>query len=323
MRSDEQGPAELNNGPAQRILTASIARRYYLDGQSKVEIAAALGLSRFKVARLLEAARSSGVVRIEIADPGAINTELSERLGRGLGLHRAVVVDTPAAAPAAVRQALGAAAAELMTETLTAADVLGLSWSRAVSATTNALTRLPVVPVVQLTGALVQPGTADSSVDLVRQAARVSGGAAHFFYAPTIVPNAATARALLTQPEIARTFSHFGTVSTAVVGVGRWAPNESTVYDATEEGVRQTLSRRGVCGEIAGVLIDADGAAVESALTKRMIGIGADQLRAVPEVIAVVSGAVRGPAVRAAVLGGFVTSIVTDTDLADALLLQS
>ena len=43
--------------PAQLILIASVARRYYLEGKSKIEIAEELGLSRFKVARLLETAR--------------------------------------------------------------------------------------------------------------------------------------------------------------------------------------------------------------------------------------------------------------------------
>jgi transposase len=38
-------------------LTVAIARRFYLEGKSKVEIAAELGVSRFKVARLLDAAR--------------------------------------------------------------------------------------------------------------------------------------------------------------------------------------------------------------------------------------------------------------------------
>jgi DNA-binding transcriptional regulator LsrR (DeoR family) len=180
---------------------------------------------------------------------------------------------------------LGNAAAELLSEIVTADDVLGLAWSRSVSAMTNALNRLPTIPVVQLTGALVQLDVADSSVDLVRQAARISGGAAHFFYAPTVVPDPATARALRKQPEVARTFGRFGSVTKAVVGVGLWAPGESTVYDAANEKVRRELHRRGVCGEIAGVLIDADGRPAESDLTERMIGISAAQLRAIPEVI--------------------------------------
>ncbi len=47
-------------GPAALVLTATVARRYYLDGATKSDIAAELGLSRFKVARLLDEARATG-----------------------------------------------------------------------------------------------------------------------------------------------------------------------------------------------------------------------------------------------------------------------
>jgi DNA-binding transcriptional regulator LsrR (DeoR family) len=306
--------------PAQLVLIASIARRYYLEGRSKIEIAEELGLSRFKVARLLETARASGLVHIEIANPDMIDVDLSTRLRDAYDLQHAVVVDTPDDNPTILRERLGNAAAELLSEIVTADDVLGLAWSRSVSAMTNALNRLPTIPVVQLTGALVQLDVADSSVDLVRQAARISGGAAHFFYAPTVVPDPATARALRKQPEVARTFGRFGSVTKAVVGVGLWAPGESTVYDAANEKVRRELHRRGVCGEIAGVLIDADGRPAESDLTERMIGISAAQLRAIPEVIGLAYSIARSPAVQAAIRGGFINSLVTHPSLARALV---
>jgi DNA-binding transcriptional regulator LsrR (DeoR family) len=308
--------------PAQLVLIASIARRYYLEGRSKIEIAEELGLSRFKVARLLETARASGLVHIEIANPDRIDVDLSTRLRDAYDLQHAVVVDTPDDNPTILRERLGNAAAELLSEIVTADDVLGLAWSRSVSAMTNALNRLPTIPVVQLTGALVQLDVADSSVDLVRQAARISGGAAHFFYAPTVVPDPATARALRKQPEVARTFGRFGSVTKAVVGVGLWAPGESTVYDAANEKVRRELHRRGVCGEIAGVLIDADGRPAESDLTERMIGISAAQLRAIPEVIGLAYSIARSPAVQAAIRGGFINSLVTHPSLARALVAQ-
>jgi DNA-binding transcriptional regulator LsrR (DeoR family) len=308
--------------PAQLILIASVARRYYLEGRSKVEIGEELGLSRFKVARLLETARASGLVRIEIADPDMIDVDLSARLQDAYDLRHAVVVDTPDEDPTILRERLGNAAAELLSEIVTADDVLGLAWSRSVSAMTSALNRLPTIPVVQLSGALVQPDVADSSVDLVRQAARISGGAAHFFYAPTIVPDAATARALRKQAEVARTFGRFGSVTKAVVSVGLWAPGESTVYDVTAEKVRRELHRRGVCGEIAGVLIDADGHPAKSDLSARMIGVSAAQLRAIPEVIGLAYSIARSPAVLAAIHGGFIKSLVTHPSLARALLAE-
>ena len=58
---------------------ASVARRYYIDGLSKTEIADEYRLSRFKIARLLETARSQGLVRIEISHPGTIDVELAPK----------------------------------------------------------------------------------------------------------------------------------------------------------------------------------------------------------------------------------------------------
>jgi DNA-binding transcriptional regulator LsrR (DeoR family) len=313
---------EFTGKPAQLILIALVARRYYLEDKSKIEIGEELGLSRFKVARLLETARASGLVHIEIANPDMIDVDLSAQLQDAYDLQHAVVVDAPDDDPTILREQLGTAAAELLSEIVTADDVLGLAWSRSVSAMTNALNRLPTIPVVQLSGALVQPDMADSSVDLVRQTARISGGAAHFFYAPTVVADPATARALRKQPEVARTFGRFGSVTKAVVGVGLWAPGESTVYDVTDKKVRRELHERGVCGEIAGVLIDANGRPVESDLTERMIGISAAELRAILEVIGVAYGIARGPAVHAAIRGGFIKSLVTHPSLARGLVAQ-
>lgn len=306
-------------GPAYLVLTASVARRYYLDGRSKVEIAEEFALSRFKVARLLDEARATGLVRIEIGHPGTVDVELSGRLMDALGLTHCVVTDTPDDDPAALREHLGAAAAELLTEIVTPDDVLGLSWARSVSAMAGALHRLAPVPVVQLTGALARPGD-DSSIELVREVARVASGPAYFFYAPMAVPDAATARALRRQPEVARAFSLIGSVTKAVAGVGAWEPEQSTLHDATGEAERADLARQGVLAEVSGVLLGAHGEPVRTALTERMIGITATQMRAVPEVIGIVYGRAKTTAVLMAVRGGYVNSLVTHSTLATALL---
>jgi len=307
-------------GPAQLVLTASVARRYYLDGRSKVEIAEEFALSRFKVARMLDDARSSGLVRIEIGHPGVVDVELSARLMEALGLTHCVVTDTPDDHPATLREHLGAAAAELLAEIVTPEDVLGLSWARSVSAMAGELRVLAPVPVVQLTGALARPGSDDSSIELVREVARVAGGAAYFFYAPMAVPDPTTARALRGQPEVARAFGLIGSVTKAVAGVGAWQPEQSTLYEATSEAERAELREAGVCAEVSGVLIDDDGEPVTAPLTERMIGITAAQMRAVPEVIGIVYGLAKARAVLAAVRGGYVDSLVTHSTLATALI---
>src|SRR3712207_2169409 len=160
--------AAVDDGPARVVLTASVARRYYLDGRSKVEIAEEFGLSRFKVARLLDSARESGLVRIEIRHEGEIDVDLSARLRDRFGLLHSIVVDSPEGDTQALREHVARAAAHLLSEIITPSDVLGLAWARSVSAMARALPRLPGTPVVQLTGALTLPDGPDTSVDAVR-----------------------------------------------------------------------------------------------------------------------------------------------------------
>ena len=312
--------SEAQTGPAQVVLTASIARRYYIDGRSKIDIADEFGLSRFKVARLLESALESGLVRIEIRSQGGIDVDLSARMQDRFGLQHSVVVDTPDDDDASLREHLGRSAAQLLAEILTPEDVLGLAWARAVSAMARELPSLPGTPVVQLSGALTFPGDPDTSVDVVRDVARRSGGAAHVFYAPLTVPDAATARALRRQPEVARAFAQLPSVTKAVGGVGLWEAGQSTLYDTSSDDDRRALRELGVCADISGVFLSAEGEPVPTDLAQRMIAIGAEEMRSIPEVIVIPYGIRKAPAVRAALRSGLVGGIVTHTALANAVL---
>jgi DNA-binding transcriptional regulator LsrR (DeoR family) len=307
-------------GPAALVLTANVARRYYFDGASKSDIADELHLSRFKVARLLDQARDSGLVRIEIDYRGEIDLDASLRLRAAYGLRHCVVVGCPEDDDAVLRTHLGRAGAGLLSEIVGADDVLGLVWARSLVAMRRSLRRLARCEVVQLTGALADPEVDEGSVELVRDVARVSGGPAYYFYAPMFVRDTATARALRAQPEVARALSRAPEVTKAVVGVGAWARGLSTVADAVTERERREMHDLGVRAEVGGLQLDADGRPVRTSLTDRLIGIDAQQLQAVPDVIGIVYGAAKADAVRAALRGGLVTSVVTHCAMAGALL---
>jgi DNA-binding transcriptional regulator LsrR (DeoR family) len=307
-------------GPASLVLSASVARRYYLDGRSKLEIAEEFGLSRFKVARLLEGARESGLVRIEIGSRGLVDVDLSARLQARFGLEHALVVDTTEDSPEAVRKQLGQVAAELLAELTGPEDVLGVAWSRSVGAMATALPRLGGIPVVQLTGAVTMPDGDHSSIDVVRDVARAAGGPAYVFYAPFSLPDVATARVLRGQREVALAFDQLPRVTRAVVGLGLWAPGQSTLYDTAKEHDRRTLRRLGVCAEVSGVFLSAEGLPVRTDLAARMIGLDADQLRAIPEVVVIAYGTAKRPAALAALRSGLVGGMVTHRALAEALL---
>ncbi|MEU5586027.1 sugar-binding transcriptional regulator [Streptomyces chrestomyceticus] len=312
-------------GPAELVQAAAMARRFYLEGKSKIQIAEEFGVSRFKVARVLETALERDLVRIEIRVPAELDAERSDALRARYGLRHAVVVESPADATddAPDPENLGEVAADLLGELVTEGDVLGLAWGRSTIHMAAALHRLPPCTVVQLTG-VYDAGTADrGSVEAVRRAADVSGGEAHPIYAPMLLPDSATAAALRGQTGIARAFEYFDKVTVACVSIGSWAPGISTVYDMLSEQEREHYASLGAAAEMSAHLFDADGRRIGRDLGERCITVEADRLRRIPEVVAIAGGRQKAAAIGAVLRSGLVTSLVTDTAAADHLLLET
>ena len=309
--------------PSEVVLAARVARQYYLEGVSKVDIADRLGISRFRVARLLEGARDSGMVRIEIGLPGGtLDAALSAELCSAFGLRHAFVFNFPDDEQALLRHRLGEASGQALMDLITPGDVLGMSWSRTLSGLAAALTQIPPCPIVQLTGAVPPPDGRDL-LDLVRSVARVGGGPAHVFYAPMILDDAQTAAAIRRQGDNAEAFALVPSVTIAVVAIGAWAPGLSTIYDAITPAERDALAALGVCAELAGVFIGQDGRPVATPLDSRMIVTSGAALERIPFVLSVAWGVAKSTAVSAAIRGGLVHGLVTHTSLARALLSAS
>ncbi|MEO8829395.1 sugar-binding domain-containing protein [Lapillicoccus sp.] len=307
-------------GPREMVTAATAARMYYFGRRSKVQIAEDLGLTRFKVARLLELGRASGLVRLTVVGAGSIDLDLSERLRTRLGLRHAVVVNTTQGDDAQTRDQLGKVAADLLTEICTAEDVLGIGWARVVLAMAAKVRGLHAARVVQLTGALTRPDVEPSSVDVVRSIARDARAPSSVFYAPMIVNDEQTARGLYRQDAIAEAVARYDTVTKAVVGVGGWKPPGSTLHDALTPGEQALMGETGVQADLSGVLLDAQGEAIETPLSNRIIAINPAQLRRVAEVIGIAYGLAKVPAALAGIRGGYLTSLVTPADFATRLL---
>ncbi len=291
--------------PSEVVLAARVARE--------------LGISRFRVARLLDSARESGMVRIEIGWPGGIlDAGLSAELCSALGLRHAFVFNFPDDEEP-LRQRLAEATGQVLMDLITPGDVLGLSWSRTLSGLTASLTQIPPCPIVQLTGAVPPPDGRDL-LELVRSVARIGGGPAHVFYAPMVFDDAATAEAIRRQGDIAEAFALVPSVTIAVVTIGAWAPGLSTIYDAVTPAERETLASLGVSAELAGVFIGPDGKPVTTPLDSRMIVTSGPVLAQIPFVLSVAYGAAKTAAVLAAIRGGLVHGLVTHASLATSLL---
>ena len=295
----------------------AVARLYYIDGRTRVEIGEQLQLSRFKVSRLLDAARRLGVVTITIKAGGLVDLELSARLRQQFGLSGALAVRVDADEPDELYGQLGRAASRHLAETVSAHDVLGFDTGRTVSHIADHLETLPACDVVQLSGLA---GTVQlNGLDILRRVAAVNGGTAYPLYAPMIASDDAAAAAYRQQPEVSSTMQRYAHLTTAIVSVGSWDPPVSQVYDRLTNAERQTLLEAGVVAETCALTFDQDGAHVP-ALDDRRIGIPLEDLRAVPNVIAVAGGRDKASAIHALLRSGVVNTMITDVGTAERLL---
>jgi len=304
-------------GPYELVQAAAIARRYFIDGQSKVDIAKDFNLSRFKVARLIDACLEQGIVHIEIRLPAELDAELSEALKQAFRLQHALVINTPGDSEPALRRNLGRAAADLITHLVTESDVLGIGWGRTLNEMADFLTGLPPCPVVQMTG--VVGDVSSNSVELVRRVTVASGGQAYPIYAPLVVSDPGTADALRKEPALAQAIERFETITVAAIAVGSWDPPNSQLYDSLSAGERDELRQAGVVGEICSTLLDADGEVVGD-FGRRSIAVPSAQLREIPTTVVVAGGRSKAVAIRAVLNGGFATALVTDSEVARELL---
>ncbi len=132
---------------ADRTLLIDVCKRYYLEEQSKIEIADALGISRFRVARLITSARSQGLVQIRIGDD-APATPMGRELKEAYGLEFAEVVDGSFSTERGLWDGLGRTAAFLLERILTDRDIVVSVLARGLSTSTTIAEFMTVSPEV-------------------------------------------------------------------------------------------------------------------------------------------------------------------------------
>lgn len=297
-------------------LAIAVAKAYYLEDRTKIQIADDFQLSRFKVARLLDYARDSGVVAISIRENPRPEHALAGRLRSALGLADCVVVAT--AGRESPRAQVAMAGAAYLATSVGPNDVVGFSWGRTLSALTGYLGSLPPIRAIQLNGSL---GTdlAISPLEILRRVVQSAGGRADPLMAPLLVDSAEAAAAIRRQPEISNTYAGFRELTVACLSAGSWEPRTSQLVEHMTDEDRAPLKAAGAVGELAGIFLDAEGTPLEY-LTDRLIRIPTHELAAVPQKILIAESTVKATIVLAAVRAGLIDVLVIDVALAEELL---
>lgn len=298
------------------------ARLYYVDGLGQAEVAKFVKVSQAKISRLLALARQRGIVQISVAEYEPRNAALEQQLITHFHLHSAAVIKTvPGALTEAVRETTGYFGAAFVASLIPENSIVAIAGGRTIRELIRLLPedsqRRPTV--VQAMGNIdSQVGPVDA-FELAHTMARRWSGSFVMMNTPAFAPDKRTRDSLLALEQIRSVRTRLGRAQVALIGIG--TPDNSVFVErcvlSPDELAR--LKQRGAVGEICGRFFDRHGRECDSPWRDRVLSIELEHLRAIPQVIGVVAGADRAAAIRAAIHGGLVKSLVIDDACALAL----
>lgn len=293
----------------------TVAKMHYKSDMSQVEIAKQLGLSTATISRLLQRARTEGIVRIEVREISSPD-QLGERLAKYLGLKQVIAVDAPVAnAPSTLAPPLS----QILTDAGLGRDsVLMIGWGRTVLAVIDA--GLPIIQdmaVVPSTGGLQQHARHFQSNEISRRAAEVCQGRPYFVHAPYL-PAPETLDLFLAESSVSESVALWDRIDVAVVGIGMPYDQERPGMSATPR--EPSLSES--VGDVVRHYFDADGNITEWRGESGMIAVSTAQLRSTPLVVGLAVGEVKVASIIGAARAKLINCLVTDTRTAEAVLDQ-
>jgi len=318
----EPGLPKLRSGGS--LLAAQVARKHFLERRTNLEIAGELGISRFRVARLLDQAIDSGIVQIAIAPPIDIDDKLSTAIRDLFGLKEALVLPPdPTSDETLTRAAVAQLAARYLADLAVDGMTIGISWGKTLDDVAAALEtgpRLPTCHVVQMVGNLPTLEDSMHAGDVLRRFSNVLRGHSHPLHAPLIANDAAAAEAFRAEPSVARTLAEIPTVDVAVVGIGSWDPPSSRLMEVLPKDELRQAKRIHPVADVCAVLLDDSGDEIGHGYSERRIGATRADLAAISVVIGVASGTAKTRAIRSALRSGLLSCLVVDAETAAQLL---
>ena len=302
-------------------MLAEVAELYYKDRLTQAQIGKRLGLSRQTIVSYLRQAKKRGIVEIKIKGSAYSGSDLSRSLRLKYELEDVYIARTSGLGVEETKRRtarLGALALEGLMEN---GDVVGVSWGSTVDLASMEMPKgaFPESEILLLQGSTAVEEVDSPEASTIRIAGAL-GARCKTLHAPAILSNPELAAQLRAEPVLQRQLARFDDLDKVFFSVG------SVDYDtiiatsgvASSEEMQRFLSE-GAKAVLCGHLIDANGSHVGQDFANRMIGASLAQVKRSKIQICVAESLGKTAAVHAAISGGYVTHLIVDSSLAEAL----
>lgn len=306
------------------LLSIRAAELYYQEHKTQDEVGALLGLTRWKVGRLITQAREAGIIRIEIVHPRARRLHLERQLRERTGLREAIVVSSAGVASRdELAERVAGAAADYLTALRPVPRSLGISWGRTLHRVAAHLEQgwSSGTDVVQINGGVSLNQRAGMAAATAAEIAQKARGATTLLPSPAILERVETKLAIESDRVVADVLERARQCAAHLYSAG--AADTDSVHVASgylsPADIAELLAK-GAVGDVLGRYIDADGHIVDPELDARTVGLTLEELRRVPMGIAVLSGPDKHPVASAIVASGLCSVLITDEETAGHVL---
>jgi len=303
------------------------AQMYYYQNLPMKTIAAELRVSHSTISRLLTWARNQGLIEIRINDIRGRADSLEESIKLHFKIQDVQIVPVPEiAGEQAWQERVAKVAANYLNQCVESGIVLGVAWGGTINLVAANLTpkSLAGVEVVQLNGGeIVSNPSINHAGGLVTQFANNYEAIAHLFPVPPFFDYPETKQALWRERSIQQILELHRQTNILLYTIGS---SRGQLMSATYMGNYLTendfleMAQQGVVGDIANIMIRADGSHEGIPLNQRACGPDLDLFRNVDKAICVVSGYNKLAGLKAALAGGYVTDLILDEPTAHKLI---
>lgn len=302
------------------------AQLYYHGDLTQDAIGKRLGVSRFKVGRLLDRALREHAVRIEIVHPAARLVAMEDALTHRFGLTDAIVIDVSATGSAAedeqlARERVAAAAADHLAA-LRPGGVIGVSWGRTMIELAARLQPgwTSATQIVQLNGAISRSAQPTRYQEVVDRFGLTTGAAIQLMPAPAIVGTPELRRALEADASVSEPLQAARRATSAIFGMGVMGTESVHVASGyLDDRELKRLERAGAVGDVLGRFITIDGRIALPSLDERTVGMPLTELCG-KQSVGLAAGPGRGPIALGALRAACIKTFVTDEATAEWVL---
>ncbi|MFV0408077.1 MAG: sugar-binding transcriptional regulator [Propioniciclava sp.] len=308
----------MSEGRYSKELMAHASWLYHEEGMTGEEIGRVIRVSRQTVGRILQEAQRAGIVRTFVDTRYLPSKGLADLLAHRYRLAAAVVVP-PVSGSGALNDRLAKAAADVLMRSMIRPGVsVAIGWGQVVLKTLLALDATAVRGVQFVSAA----GGIDSYIaELARKESNGVSRVLELIQAPLRVSTAAVAETLRQEPVVEGALRRARECDVLLTGIGSAEPGSRLeslgLYTAEEFSWAR---EQGAVGDMLGEWFTSTGAPLSEPSAGRKVGLPISELKRMNRVVGVAGGPDKVAAIRGALVGGFLGTLVTDEDTAQALI---